>query len=49
MSVLALPPHLAQTQAPLDPQAGWITLEEQLNRLALKFSKVNAQNKSVTK
>jgi hypothetical protein len=39
MSVLALPPHLVQAPAPLDPQADWITPEEQLNRLALPIAK----------
>ncbi|MBF8263707.1 MAG: hypothetical protein HW387_1372 [Parachlamydiales bacterium] len=33
MSSLALPAERVQAQAPLDPKAGWITPEQQLNRL----------------
>jgi hypothetical protein len=39
MSVLALPPHLVQPQAPLDPRADWITPEEQLLRFATPLAK----------
>lgn len=34
-----IPPRLAQAQAPLDPQADWITPEEQLNRFALPIAR----------
>lgn len=34
-----IPPRLAQAQAPLDPQADWITPEEQLKRLALPIAR----------